>query len=241
MPHYSRAPITEALIDLRVQLPSGVTVADLEKIHAKEVTRYPAKDKQYTFSTQVRLGDEPGTAMAQQEIGWRLRSNDKPYVCQVQLGGFTLSRLVPYDCWETLRAEAQRLWSLYADVAKPQHVTRVAVRYINRLDIPLPLEDFEKYLTAMPRIPPTLPQALAGFFVQVQVPQEGLGGMLILTETLIQPARPDVVSVVLDIDLYKDKDVGQGSDVWSFLEELRVRKNQVFEGCITDAMRELIR
>lgn len=29
--------------------------------------------------------------------------------------------------------------------------------------------------------------------------------------------------------------------VWSFFEELHVRKNQIFEACLTDRTRELIR
>ncbi len=32
--HYSRAPITEAIIDLKVTLPEGFSVDDLENIHA---------------------------------------------------------------------------------------------------------------------------------------------------------------------------------------------------------------
>ncbi|MFN0169338.1 MAG: hypothetical protein ACKV22_23190 [Bryobacteraceae bacterium] len=42
---YENAPITEALIDIRVELPSGVTLETLEGIHREVKDRYPGKKK----------------------------------------------------------------------------------------------------------------------------------------------------------------------------------------------------
>ncbi len=242
MAHYSKAPITEALIDLRVQLPPGASLANLEKVCTNEAERYPDKRKQFSFSAQVQGGQKVSANAAQQELGWLIHSHDKKHVCQVQLTGFTFSRLAPYDRWESLRTEAQRLWRLYKEVTSPIAVTRVAVRYINRLDLPLPLRDFKDYLQTVPEVSPAMPQGLSGFFMQLQVPQADLPGMLILTEALIPPPSKSVVSVVLDIDLYRDQDLPQKEDdIWDLLEQLHVRKNEIFEGCITDRTREIIR
>ena len=65
--------------------------------------------------------------------------------------------------------------------------------------------------------------------------------MLLLNETVVPPAKPNVVSVVLDIDVFRTKDVPRNdSDRWTFFEMLHTRKNDVFEASITDATRELI-
>jgi uncharacterized protein (TIGR04255 family) len=64
--------------------------------------------------------------------------------------------------------------------------------------------------------------------------------MILLSEALIEPAKPNVASIVLDIDLYRDTNPPQeDSEIWSFFEILRERKNEVFEACITEKAREL--
>ncbi len=65
--------------------------------------------------------------------------------------------------------------------------------------------------------------------------------MLILNEAMVPPPRPDVASVVLDIDVFKPGlKLESDDEVWDVLETLRLRKNLIFEGCITNSMRELI-
>ena len=45
---------------------------------------------------------------------------------------------------------------------------------------------------------------------------------------------------MLDIDIFSDQDVPDDEDaIWEFFERLHVRKNEVFESCITDTSRKL--
>jgi uncharacterized protein (TIGR04255 family) len=77
------------------------------------------------------------------------------------LDGFAMSRLAPYENWNAVRDEARRLWDIYRSIAKPSKLIRLAVRYINRIDMPLPLGDFKDYLRTVPDVSPDLPQGLA--------------------------------------------------------------------------------
>lgn len=119
-------------------------------------------------------------------------------------------------------------------------VIRLAVRYINRIDLPLPVHDLKDYLRTVPEVSPDLPQGLAGYFMQVAIPQEDIKSTVLLNETIVPPAKPDVVSVVLDIDIFRTEDLpSEEEPMWGLFEELRIRKNSVFEACITDRTREL--
>jgi uncharacterized protein (TIGR04255 family) len=61
-----------------------------------------------------------------------------------------------------------------------------------------------------------------------------------INENMTEPARPNVASVVLDIEISRRVDVPQAEDgLWTFMEELRAAKNQLFEGSITDKARGL--
>ena len=125
-------------------------------------------------------------------------------------------------------------------VASPQRIVRVAVRYVNRIDIPLPLGDFNEYLRTVPEVSPDLPQGLAGYFMRLEIPMDDIKSRCLVNEAIIEPSVPNVVSVVLDIDVFRTEDLPTEEDeIWSFIEDLRARKNSVFEACITDKAREL--
>ena len=130
---------------------------------------------------------------------------------------------------------------IYRNICKPLDVRRTAMRYVNRLDLPGPLLDFKDYLRTIPEIAPDLSQGLSAFFMQLQIPQQDLNCMLIINEGLLPSLSPEIVSVLLDFDLFREQ-VWQSDDedIWEFLEKLRYRRNLAFEASITDNTRRLI-
>lgn len=242
--HYSRSPLTEAVIDIRVALPEVITLETLAQIQAGQEDSYPTR--QDAIFVQGQLSTDPGVPPAtgsRTHTGYRFVSQDERQVIQARRDGFTFSRLAPYESWESFRAEGQRWWLRYREFTQPKTIQRVAVRYINRLDLPLPLNDFKDYLRTVPEVSPDMSQELDGYFMQLRLPQPDLKAMLLLNEALIPPPpAPPTVSVLLDIDLFREVEPPQTeAELWNFFELLRQRKNQIFEACITDAMRELIR
>ena len=156
---------------------------------------------------------------------------------------FTFSRLSPYERWDKFREEAKRLWDIYRSVFKPTMLRRLAVRYINRIDIPLKDRsvDLKHFLRTFPEVSPAMTQDITNCFMQLELPQDDLGAVLQLTEAVIPPVKPDTLSVVLDIDLYREQDTPcDEKEIWEFFERLRTRKNEIFEACITDRTRKLI-
>ncbi|MDB9512341.1 TIGR04255 family protein [Kamptonema animale CS-326] len=239
--HYSQPPIAEAVIDVRVDLPDEVTLETLTRLHSNIEVDYPIRQELLIAHGQMVVGASVEATASQYQIGSGFVSSDQKQSFQARMDGFSFIRLAPYDCWETFRDEAKRLWNIYRSVAKPKAITKLAVRYINRLDLPLPFDDFKDYLRTVPEVSPDLPEGLSGYFMQLQIPQEKLKGMLVLNEAIIPPPKSDVVSVLLDIDLFREIDIPNDEAViWDFLEQLHNRTDQVFEACITDKMRELI-
>lgn len=239
---YSRAPISEAVIDLRVEPAEGTDLSTLEPIGPLYAPRYPTKKRLSVVMSKLQVGQEVSASSTSKEIGFRFESADGKQIVQAQVEGFTLSRLMPYESWEPFRDEARHLWEMYRDVVHPRKVSRAALRYINRLDIPAPLHDLRDFLRVVPDLPPELPQTVSGFFLHLTIPHEDLKSTLLLTQTFIDPPAPSVISVILDIDLSRTEDLpASEAGLWALLEELRVRKNEIFEACITDQTREMIR
>jgi uncharacterized protein (TIGR04255 family) len=240
--HYSKAPLTEAVLDIRVELPSEIALQDLSGVQIGEEERYPQQEDNVIVVGQMSMGRQVGASAQQTHNGYRFVSQDNRQIFQARLDGFTFSRLSPYETWESFRNEARRLWEVYRLIAKPKNIKRIALRYINRLDLPLPIKDFKDYLRTIPEISPDMAQGLSGYFMQLQLPQPDLEAMLHLNQTLIPPPGPNLVSVVLDFDLFcKDNVPSEDKDIWKQFETLRKRKNEVFEACITNKTRRIIR
>ena len=241
--HYSRAPITEAIVDLKVILPDNFAIERFLEIQARVRDRFPTSEPIHVGSLAIQAGPEIQVDASRQHSGFLFRSKDGLRIFQATLQGFTFNRLAPYNSWEEFSNDARNLWEIYKDICKPAFVTRAAVRYINRIDIPVegPIK-LQDYLKTAPDIASGLPQKnLSSFFMQLQIPQEDLNCMLVINETLALPPSPGFISVIFDIDLFRQQAwQSDDEDIWDFLTQLRERKNQVFRESITEKTEELI-
>lgn len=241
--HYAKAPITEAVIDLRIEEPIDGGLSSLNNFERSIQGQYLKSDEIVNFEGRFEISKgETSIASNSTVLGYRFPSADNRQIVQARLDGFSLIRLAPYQKWEIFRDEARRLWNLYQVATNTKTVTRVAVRYINRLDLPLPLTDLKEYLLTVPEISPKLSQALSDYFMRLEIPQEDVRGTLVLIEAIISPSKENLVSVLLDIDLFSNSAFSSTEDdLWNLLEVFRIRKNEIFEACITDKTRELLK
>jgi len=246
MPHYKRAPITEALIDIKTdecQRP----FEDLQAIRG-HLGGYPNEETRTLGEFKFQLGQGALTAQAaSHQKPWALlyRNQENNQVIQFRLDGITFSRLEPYENWERLSSEARRLWDIYRQVIGEQKVVRIAVRYINLFKLPGNNVEPAEYLNIFPQVPQTLPRELRDFgpfSMSLPMHQPDLKGILVINERNALQAEPGIVPIVVDFDLYVDAPpVSNEEELWAFFERLRERKNLYFEASITDKTRELIR
>lgn len=239
--HLPNAPITEAIIDIRVDLPSEIDTEQLLALHAHISEDYPTKKMRAAWQTSIRLDPSSPAPVAKTvggQDGYLFTSVDGAQIVQARIGGFTFSRLHPYQTWELFVKEAHSLWDLYRKIASPEKVTRLALRYINKLPLPLPAR-FEDYFRTMPEIAPGLPQSLSGFLMRVQIPFENPLAHSIITQT-IEADDDEHVSYVFDIDVFRSVGMSaESQEIWSILDELRNVKNTIFFKSVTDRALEL--
>jgi len=239
-PILKKAPITEALIDIRVKLPSDFDVKDIHSMYEPIKEEYPETQEQRISEVKFELKTKGFVKPLSDKInGYRYISSDKKQIVQAKMDGFTFSRLHPYIKWEELRNEAYRLWQLYKGITSPESITRVAVRYINNLNIPMPIKDFSDYLTAPPTVPEGLPQEVSSFLSRIVMHEPTIGASAIITQALEQIVT-DKVPIILDIDVFKLQPEGIAEkDAWEIMGKLRHFKNKVFFSSITDNLKEM--
>jgi uncharacterized protein (TIGR04255 family) len=236
---YANAPITEAIIDLQV-IPAKVIEAErFADFHEGIVAQFPEREALLRAQVSIQMG--AGAVAEQALIGYQFSDGQKQRSLQAGPERFSYHLLAKYENWDVFSGEARALWSKYVAFSGPLTIARVAVRFINRLDLPGPSIELKDYLRTYAEISPDLQmQPLSGFFMQLQLPQGDLSGMLVINQALVPPAAADVVSLVLDFDLFCEGKWDKETDAWALLDQLRNRKNDAFEACITEKTRELI-
>jgi len=178
-------------------------------------------------------------------VGHRYDSKDGRHVVQARTDGYTFNWLKPYEDWESLRREAYGAWQVYRDSLPPEIITRIAIRFINQIELPGPIIDFDDYFTAAPPIPKDLPQVYAGFLSRLAIPFDDGRVMASLTQSFQPHINPSVVPVIMDIEVTNTvmlESQSEGSDriTWEAMDSLRAIKNKVFFESITEKLAGLL-
>lgn len=236
--HYAHAPIAEAVLDIHIY-PTETPLQDLVRVQLGEEAEYPIRKTPMVLQWQVTGGPETvASATTQTQTGYAFVSKEGERVFQARRDGFSFNKIKPYDRWESFRDEARRLWTKYKEIAKPSAVRLLSLRYINRVDLPNPSE-LKEYFSTYPEVSQALPQQLNTFAMQLSLPITQIEATLLLNQAAVPAPSADLASVLLDLQVFVqvDKALEEGS-IWQKFEEFRICKNQAFEACITDKLRE---
>jgi uncharacterized protein (TIGR04255 family) len=227
--------LREALIDIR--LTQDLPASFVDKIRALSFSDFSNVGEIKIGGLTFEMGrDRPSQAtVAKDEIlGIRFQTEDVSQVLQYRRNGITFSILKNYTSWEHAQDITRNFWRQFISIAGSVKVNRLAVRYINAIEVPLAGADFDEYLSAGPRIPKDLPQLLTGFLQRIMVPFTDVGAYAIITQTLEAPTESSFPAI-LDIET-----VGQwfleGADpeIWNKLGQLRIIKNRIFFASLTE-------
>ncbi len=242
-PTLSNAPISEAIINIRFTAPDVIKPEVLDRLAERVSDEYPNKEfkKQGTFRLEIGT-DSPNTEVVDEGVvGVAVRNRDNTEVIQFMRDQFTLSRLHPYVNWGELRDKAKQLWELTRENIQPVDVYRIAVRYINRIEIPFGSIDLDDYMTAAPQIPEALPQDLASYLTKVVMLNDSISAAATVHQVFegMTPNSdgnyPDTFPIILDIDAVKSGIFDPNTDqMWEEFEYLREYKNDIFFHSLTD-------
>lgn len=241
-PPYSKAPITEGVIHLRV---AGTAPTDeQQKVVRRLAKDYPHSKPLQEFSVKIdTTGGE--VVVDQKPQGFRLNTDDQADVVLVFPDGIATARLAPYQGWEKLRDRARANHEEWRRATVHRPVTRIGIRYLNRIDIPLEglsQVDLAIYLALRPQIPATISNGpIAGYMVQATLPTDTQPWFTTVASTIVMPPPLlNHVSLMLDIDVFRTEQIpGNQAELWQMISDARSIKNRVFERCITDESRKL--
>jgi len=166
--------------------------------------------------------------------GYFFKSKDDRLIAQFRIDGFTLNRLNPYTSWSELFPITQELWGMYVDIAKPERVTRLATRYINRITLPPNAPDLDRYLTTPPVIPEEIPADLHGVLNRATLLHKNHDLSANVTQAINKDKATNTWTILLDIDVYGDVSYRPNDpEIMALFAQLREFKNVIFFSMIT--------
>lgn len=247
-PHLDKAPIREAVLDIKVEPHRELTSEALEalfgafadKVKDEFPEARPIRSLQAEFDVR---GEAPCVrSNPTQTLGTICWNESKSRAVQGRLDGFTVNHVQGYESWPVLREQAQRLWSEYVTVLGPQKVTRCALRYINRIEFEGEA-DLSAGLLTRPEIGADLPQIVDDFFMRVVVPfPDGRKASLTQASEASMEAGVSRRGLILDIDAFSMRGFNSDDDaMWQEFDELRTIKNRCFFKSLSQATWEAFR
>ena len=244
-PTLEHAPIAEAVIDIRAQLPPEVGLEALAAFNSGLEDRFSHRIERRSIDTRIEYqqGTAPKViAPSSEPDGYLFQAPNELLVAQARLDGFTLSRLRPYHDGDTFTTQAREYWARYVAVARPTRITRIAVRNVNRIEME-PGGELQRYVLTAPEISRALPQQLLHFFLRLMLPDAKSGAIAIITQTVGPPAgETSSIPLIFDIETFLDVDLPPGSDqVWEAVSILRKFKNRIFFRSLTTEALESFR
>lgn len=231
-PHLSRAPITEAILDLTIPGKPGDSLEWVVAFATAVKDRYPRAQDVRWF--EAMLGFRPGAFEQEhrENVVGRIWWNDAhTRAVQARVTGFSINQLRPYGSGDEMIATARDLWPVFVEHLNPERVVQIGLRYINRIELP-EIVDFDDHFQTFLRLGPNLPQRLGNFLTRAEIPFGDDRHAVIL-----QTKGPDVdgkATVIMDITAVTTRHYAPGDEtLWQEVEVLRDVKNACFFGSLT--------
>lgn len=235
--HLTRAPIIEAIVDVRASLPAGIEVSRLESVKEAIQADLPVaetlRDVAWTPRGDAATASRPDGDESVR--GFILRSEDGRRVAQFRRDGFAYHRLGPYPGWQPVVSEARRLLSAYLERVPEASMIRVSVRFVNRMDLRADERRLSARFAGLPAVPRGAPRELVDY-VQRMVTRDARTGIVAIVQQMIERSVPsDAGALIFDVETCLERQAGFAiAEVERVLEQLRRVKNRIFFAFITD-------
>lgn len=247
---FPKAPIVEALLDIQFPL-MRVDAETLFRGFDQEISKeFPRREPRKMIHGGFEIAADGIPKILEPTVqaeGFAFTSSDKTRVVQARQNGFSYSQLQPYRNWDDLRDNARRLWDVLLRHAQPAGVERIALRFINRIPVPMPVKEFTDYITTMISVAPGIPQAVEELFFRLVIPKHigtrQIKGIVTCTLEPIQTAPTPVLPIVFDIDVFAQVSIlsPNSQEIWDLFEGLRTFKNEIFFSSTTEKAKALFR
>jgi uncharacterized protein (TIGR04255 family) len=152
----------------------------------------------------------------------------------------TVHVLAPYPGWASFLPRVQGALTVYRELARPEAVTLIGVRYINQIMLPEGAStNLLEYFPCLPSRPDSMPGVLDGFHIVTQAHDAKDDFTAVLTMASV-PSNDHQLAVLYDLNVVRtfEKPVSL-DELPRHADFLHARQRRIFEDSITENTRRL--
>lgn len=236
-PSYPNPTIAEAVCELHFALPEGTSwkaslAGELfKRIHNEFPEMEPVMDLGVRFElSPQRIGHSMLPARQ------RTKFTHKSQQLLLQLGPriFTVNVLPKYPGWSKMRSEVIKWWEEATKVLKPTKITRIGLRYINRIDNLGKSETPGDWFRASAFVPAGILRSRGAFLSRIESEIDAENRVVV---TMAEVKQDDERGIVFDIDRIIQKQVSLSKKTLAAsIDSLHEEVWNVFQAAQTDRL-----
>jgi uncharacterized protein (TIGR04255 family) len=246
---YKNPPIEEALCEFRFKPGQDWDLTIPGRLHVKLANTYPGKPRQQKvveIGLEMNEGTPSGLQHKEALDRVQLITTDEKRIVGVGPNVLSVHMLRPYQDvdnpqrsgWDEFRCRLEEALNVYQEVAKPEGINRIGMRYINKIAFPYQQVQLGDYLSCVLPVVPGLPRIVNGYFSRTEFSYPD-GVHLVLSQGTA-PMPEGNCGFVLDLDvIWEASDAVSIEDAMKKTDDLRKRERDAFEAVITDQARGL--
>lgn len=244
-PSYPHPTIVEALCEIHFRLPPDAPwKPTLPGEFFKRIQKeYPEMEPVQDLTLQMEVGP---TGVGQRLVPGRARvrftHREKKRVLQLAESVFTINLLAPYPGWDAMLPTVLDAWKQVQGVLHAVDVTRVGLRYINRVPFRATGERLGDYLVASDYLPATLLRSARGFLLRLESHLDHENRVIVT----VGDQRPDNEraggAALFDIDRITEQPVpAAGSALRPVLNRLHEEVWEIFSASRGEGLERMLR
>ncbi len=203
---------------------------------------FPTTKEDRSSGIQITPREEGGvTSKITTEIFTVFYAEDEKTLFRMGPRILSIHRLKPYPTWQEFKPKIELVSSaLFETIGEVEGIRRIGLRYVNRIIINEESPELSKYFKFGPALGDELPAEFFNFLVGCTFHFNGGRDACKLQFSSLTVEDADKKGFLLDIDYYLEvpKTVAP-SGLMDWIEESHKQVERIFEGSITDELREI--
>jgi len=208
-PTYPQSTIHEAVCEVRFSTGRPWEHALSGELFKAVQNEYPTMEPVVQLGVQLEIGPQGLVQTAGPRPLTRYRHREKASLLQLTENSFAISFLSPYPGWQVMKQDFLSAWDLASRALKPERITRLGLRYINRLPAEARSDRVSDWLRTNAYLPTGLLSSTAGFSLRLEVHLRDAERIVVgVTDQL----PGELLPIVLDLDRISERSAGPGRE-----------------------------
>jgi uncharacterized protein (TIGR04255 family) len=237
---YINPPVVEAVCEFRLSSDTKWDLTIPGLVYERIQDRFPHKEQHIVSDIEI---NQEANGIKQQvrtnERIWFLTEDRKLFI-QIGTRFLAINCLAPYPTWQSFKPSIDRAYETLSSIVSIQGLERIGLRYVNRIEIAALNLELATFFQFWPYLGERLPQAMKAFIVGCLLPYSDDRDACRIQLTTAVTEQPDTGGFVLDLDYFlAQPNTVSPENALDWVEGAHQNVETVFEGCITDGLREI--